>query len=197
MPGRTDLERRDRAVFALLMLTAVRDGALITLRLKHVDPADRCLWQNAKEVATKFCKSFRTYFLPGYPEAEQVISDWVRYQRETLLRGDATRSSQDCDGYWGGRRVSADRAFPRILEHPEPVRKSVREAFQQAGIRSFGPHRFRDMHARAVLRSGASIEKVWAVSQNLGHSSMITTLGSYGQLPDDRRRELIFDTSGN
>lgn len=196
MPGSTDLEKRDRAVFALLMLTAVRDGALITLRLKHVDPADRCLWQNAKEVATKYRKSFPTYFLPGYAEAEQVIADWVRYQRETLLRGDddplfpKTAMGSGEDGGFRAVGLSAD-----FWSTAAPVRKIVREAFQLAGIRPFGPHSFRHMHARAVLKSGASVEKVWAVSQNLGHSSMITTLGSYGQLPDDRRRELIRDES--
>jgi len=37
MPADTVLQRRDRAVMACLILTEARDGALISLRVKHVD----------------------------------------------------------------------------------------------------------------------------------------------------------------
>lgn len=196
MPNGTELEKRDRAAFALLTLTAARDGALITLRLKHVEPEEKCLWQNPKEVNTKFGKSIRTFFQQGYPEAERVIADWVRYQRETLLRGDEdplfpkTAMGTGDDG--GFRPIGLSHDF---WSTAAPVRKLVREAFERAGVRAFGPHTFRHMHARAVLKSGANIEQLWAVSQNIGHSSMLTTLGSYGQLPEDRRRALILGES--
>lgn len=88
MPDATSIQKRDRAIFALLMLTGVRDGALITLRLKHIDLAEMSVVQNPREVATKFGKSITTYFVQGFPQAETVIADWVHYQRETLLRGD-------------------------------------------------------------------------------------------------------------
>lgn len=192
----TDIERRDRAVFALLILTAVRDGALITLRLKHVDLVDRCLWQNAKEVDTKFGKSFRTYFQQGFPEAEAALEDWVRHQRDVLFRGaddplfPKTAMGLDDAGSFAAAGISR-----KHWKSAQPVREIVKHAFEAAGISPFGPHSFRHMHAREALRSGASVEEFWAVAQNLGHSSMLTTLKSYGQLPEHRRRELILGTN--
>lgn len=196
MPEGTDIERRDKAVFALLFLTAVRDGALISLRLKHVDPVDRCLWQNSKEVETKSGKTFRTYFQPGVPEAEAALAHWVCFQREKLLRGSDDplfpKTEMGLDEAGRFRAVGVSREHWRTAQ---PVRDIVRRAFEAAGIPPFGPHSFRHMHAREALRSGASVEEFWAVSQNLGHSSMLTTLRSYGQLPEHRRRELILGES--
>src|SRR5690606_32157418 len=37
MPASSPVEKRDRALLAFTILTGVRDGALISLRLKHVD----------------------------------------------------------------------------------------------------------------------------------------------------------------
>lgn len=196
MPDGGVLEKRDRAVFALLILTAVRDGALITLRLKHVDLCERSVWQNAKEVETKFGKSIRTFFQPGFDGAESALSEWVRHQRETLLRGDDDplfpKTEMGIGETGGFRAVGVARGF---WSTAAPVRSIVRLAFEKSGVQPFGPHSFRHMHARAALKSGASVEQLWAVSQNLGHSSMLTTLGSYGRLPEDRRRELILGGS--
>lgn len=193
MPSASDTDRRDRAVFALLLLTGIRDGALIGLRLKHIDTTEKWVWQNPKEdVQTKFGKAIRSYFFPGFPEAEAALADWITYQRQTLLRGDDDPlfpKTQVGVGTAGGfEAVGLTRGF---WSSAATVRKIVNEAFARVGVQSFGPHRFRHMHARRAMREGATVEEFWAASQNLGHSSMLTTLGSYGQLPEERRREII------
>ncbi len=65
MPDGLPTEKRDRAIVALTILTGVRDGALISLRLKHLDLSRMLLIQNPKEVATKFGKRIDTLSLPG------------------------------------------------------------------------------------------------------------------------------------
>ena len=37
MPSATEIEQRDRAVMAFTILTGIRDSAMVSLRLKHVD----------------------------------------------------------------------------------------------------------------------------------------------------------------
>ena len=49
MPCATDTERRDRALLAFTLLTGARDGAIIRLKVKHVDMAKNILIQNARE----------------------------------------------------------------------------------------------------------------------------------------------------
>jgi integrase len=56
MPSTTPRDMRDKAIFALLCLTGIRVGALITLRLKHVVLDDKSVMQNPREVATMFGK---------------------------------------------------------------------------------------------------------------------------------------------
>ena len=64
MPSDTDIQRRDRAAFALLMLTGARDSALAALRLQHVDLVERLIFQDGRTVNTKNAKTIETWFLP-------------------------------------------------------------------------------------------------------------------------------------
>lgn len=66
-------EMRDKAVFALLCLTGIRVGALVTLRIKRIDLDEKSVTQNPREVATKFGKSIDTFFAGGFPEAEEAL----------------------------------------------------------------------------------------------------------------------------
>ncbi len=58
MPATTEIERRDRAVIAFAILTGMRDRAIASIKLKHVDIDARRVDQDAREVSTKFSKSF-------------------------------------------------------------------------------------------------------------------------------------------
>ena len=65
MPATTDIERRNRALIAFTILTGARDGAIASFRLRHIDIAEGKIDQDAREVQTKFSKSFVTAFFPG------------------------------------------------------------------------------------------------------------------------------------
>lgn len=66
MPTDSPAQRRDRAMLAALFLFGVRDGALISLRLKHVDIDRKQVNQDAREVKTKFSKT----------SIVGLVSDW-------------------------------------------------------------------------------------------------------------------------
>lgn len=53
MPEVTDIDQRNKALFAFLMLTGARNDATASLRLKHINMIDRCVYQDAREVRTK------------------------------------------------------------------------------------------------------------------------------------------------
>ena len=191
-PCTTAIEKRDKAIFALFMLTAARIGALISFRIRHVDIEARALSQPGKDVATKFRKTMRTYFQPGYDEAEAAVAEWLIYQRDVMLRGGsdplfpATEIGVGENG--GFQAVGLTKAH---WSDTEPPRKIVRAIWENAGIEYFHPHSFRHMHVTAAMRAGATVEQLTAIGQNVGHENIATTIGSYGQLTEDRRRELI------
>jgi site-specific recombinase XerC len=64
MPTRTEIERRNHALIAFTILTGARDSAVASMKLKHLDLIERCIDQDARQVKTKFSKTFSTYFFP-------------------------------------------------------------------------------------------------------------------------------------
>jgi integrase len=77
MPTNTDVERRDRAIIAFVILTGARDGALPSFRLKHIDISAQTLFQDAREVRTKGRKTFTSIFFPVGPEPLQIVTEYV------------------------------------------------------------------------------------------------------------------------
>jgi integrase len=78
MPATDAIERRGRALAAFILLTGVRDGAVASLELKHVDLVERCVSQDGREVATKFGKSFSTWFFPVGDDVRRIVAETKR-----------------------------------------------------------------------------------------------------------------------
>lgn len=188
----TPIARRDRAVFALCMITAARVAALVSLRLKHVNLAEGFIDQDAREVRTKFAKTFATYFMPVSATAEAVFRDWVAELQADPMRGPdsplfpSTLMGLDEDGLF--RAVGLSDA---CWASTEPVRAILKRAFERAGLPYFNPHSFRDMLIRHAMALGLTAEGLKSWSQNLGHDEVLTTLTSYGVVPRHRQGELI------
>ena len=87
MPGSTDIERRDRALVVFTLMTGARGSALASMRLKPVDLAAGSVFQDVREVQTKFGKSFTTYFLNVGSDARQIVDAWVTYMLQEKLWG--------------------------------------------------------------------------------------------------------------
>ena len=87
MPAETEIERRNRALVAFILLTGARDSAVASAKLKHIDMASGCFYQDAREVKTKYSKTFTTAFFPVGEDIRQIVADWVGYLRREKLWG--------------------------------------------------------------------------------------------------------------
>ena len=87
MPATSEIERRDRALIAFTLLTGARDSAIASMKLKHVNLIAGSVNQDAREVKTKFSKTFTTYFFPVGDDVRQIVVDWVKYLQEEKLWG--------------------------------------------------------------------------------------------------------------
>src|SRR5260370_4238256 len=85
MPVTTEIERRNHALIAFTALTGVRDGALATLKLKHVDMDNGHVFLDAREVNTKFSKTFTVWFFPIGHDIRKIVVEWVYFLREQKL----------------------------------------------------------------------------------------------------------------
>ena len=87
IPVETDIERRDQAVMALLLLTGMRDAAVVSLKLKHISIERSHVFQDPREVNTKFSKAIDSFFLPVGDDVREIVAEWVRYLTTEKLFG--------------------------------------------------------------------------------------------------------------
>ena len=71
------------------------------------------------------------------------------------------------------------------------IRIIFRDAFVSAGLPYFNPHSFRDALVHLSQSLCQTLEEYKAVSQNLGHGDVLTTLNSYVKVFTTRQREII------
>lgn len=192
MPSETAIEKRDRALLAFTAITGIRDGALVTLKLKHFDEVRRLVLQNPNEVATKFSKRIDTFLFPLNGDFERIFLDWVDHLRNEELFGDydplfpKTAMGQDADQCFAVDGLSREH-----WSNAAPVRIIFKEAFRRVGLPEFTPHRFRDMIVSEMYRCGLTVSEFKAWSQNLGHEGAMTTLTSYGKIGLEEQRRLV------
>jgi integrase len=192
MPAGTVIERRDRAVVATAVLTGARDGALASLKMKHIDIVRACLIQDAREVKTKNRKTFTSWFFPVTGPFRAIVEAWVRELREDLLWGEDDPLFPATDTTVGpDKRFQAAGLKRRCWSGAQPIRDIFRRAFVAAGLPYFNPHTLRKTLALYGERICQSPEDMKAWSQNLGHDDVGTTFSSYGHVPSERQREII------
>lgn len=162
LPAETEIERRNRALIALAILSGARDSAIISFKLKHIDVENELIEHDARDVRTKRAKTFTTWFFPVGDDIRQIFVNWVSYLREEKGFGpdDPLFPKQKIaqDGNLEFAALGIDRAH---WANTNPVRELFRQACARAGL----PY--------------------------LGHENCLTTFSSYGAIQPSRQAEII------
>jgi integrase len=192
MPGDTEVQRRDRALVAFTILTGARDGAIASLKLAHIDIDEGCIDQDARQVNTKFSKSFVTTFFPVGDDIRTVVVDWVNYLRKDKLWGlgdplfPATKIAVG-----DKRQFQVTGLHRKHWSSAGPIRKIFKDGFSLVGLQYYNPHAFRKTLALLGGQLCKTPEEYKAWSQNLGHERVLTTFSSYGDVSGYRQAEII------
>ena len=192
MPITTDIERRNRALIAFTILTGARDGAIASFKLRHIDLAERKIDQDAREVQTKFSKSFVTTFFPVGDDIREAVADWVVYLRMEKLWGlDDPLFPATKVAVGDNLRFRAGGLDRKHWSNAGPIRTIFKEAFALTGLPYFNPHSFRKTLTLLGGQVCKSPEEYKAWSQNLGHEHVLTTFCSYGDISGHRQSEIM------
>lgn len=192
MPAETQIQKRDRALVTLAAVTNIRAGALVSLRVKHLDVSRMLVVQDPKEVPTKFGKRIDTFLLPLNEQFEAIVLEWRRFLRVEMLFGDddplfpKTAMGQDENNCFKATGLSREH-----WANASQARAIFKAAFREAELPEFTPHSFRHMIVSEMYRRGLSVAEFKAWSQNLGHEGAMTTLNSYGTLSVEEQGHLI------
>lgn len=192
MPTDTPLQRRDRAVIALIILTGARDAAARSLKLKHLDTSARMLFQDAREVQTKRAKTLTTVYFPVGEDFERIVADWkAELERDHHFGPDdplfpSTQVGVDDRGLFAAIGLTRE-----CWTSASPIRELFRNAFERAGLPYANPHSLRRTLMRVAYERKLTHKQLKAWSQNLGHESVITSVVSYGTLSPDEQADAM------
>jgi integrase len=177
---------------AFTLLTGARDSAIASMKLKHVDLVAGSVNQDAREVKTKFSKTFDTFFFPVGDEIREIVAQWVMYLRKEKLWGnDDPLFPATLVEHGASRQFEVAGLDKKCWSNATPIRTIFREAFAAAGLPYFNPHSFRNTLVRFGQELCKTPEQFKAWSQNLGHEQVMTTFTSYGVVGCQRQGEII------
>jgi len=192
MPTDSEIELRNRALIAFTLLTGARDSAIASMKLKHVDLSAGSVFQDAREVKTKFSKTFTTYFFPVGDDVRHIIEAWVKHLRKEKLWGNddplfpSTNMGLGANNHFEAIGLKRDH-----WRSAAPIRSIFRDAFARAGLPYFNPHSFRNTLVQLGETNCRTPEDCKTWSQNLGHEKVLTTFYCYGEVSGQRQGEII------
>jgi integrase len=194
MPTETVIDRRNRALVAFAILTGMRDRAMVSLSLRHVDltKSPPLVRQEPDRVDTKFSKNINTYFFPLGDDLQDVVIRWIEELRTEHLFGPndpvfpKTNVSLD-----QGKSFRANGIEAAHWRDASPVRAIFWRAFANAGLPYFSPHSLRHTLGHLMQSVCRTPRQIKAWSQNLGHENVATTLTSYGTIDPHEQGDVI------
>jgi integrase len=164
----------------------------LTVPLKHIDLDARTIFQDAREVRTKARKTFTSCFMPVGDEIREIVEDYVSFLRTQRGFGDNDplfpKTAMRSDPIVG---FVVDGLSRQHWSSGGPIRTIFREAFARAGVRYANPHSFRNTIVKRAYDLRLGLEELKAVSQSLGHKSLVTTVSAYGEVPHHREVEIM------
>lgn len=171
----TEVDMRDRALIAFLILTGMRISAVVSLPMQAFDPFKFVITQDPGfGVKTKNSKKILSTFLPIFwDEGEKIFLDWYNHLKN---KGFGPQKPI----FPASKSLSLKSVSDKFWQTSGPVREMIRERCKEAGVSYYNPHSFRHSAVAFMSERGLTEADKRAVSLVLGHENVGTTFGSYG-----------------
>ena len=190
MPDQSVLDKRNRAIFALAFLGALRADTLISLRLSDIDCGNKKIFQDAHRARTKNSKSLVVAWFPISEAFSDAVSDWIDLMEVGQFGPDDALFPPE--SAFCGQRNCRKRSAQIVPAMTSAY--AVTEAFKvacRAQNRTYTPHAAKHTIAAERDRRQLTAEQRKAWSQNMGHENEQITDTHYGKISDELRFELI------
>ena len=184
-----EVDRRDQALMALAFLSGMRIDAIVSLPLGCINMDAMFVTQDPEMgVRTKFAKRIPTTIFDIDKKSIDILRAWIKFLREEKLYTDAdplfpaTKVEQENPDSYSFAAITLDCKF---WKNANSAREIFKKRFKNAGVEYFTPHSFRHAVADIALSLCETPSDFKAVSQNLGHENIATTMFDYAKLPED------------
>lgn len=192
MPTGTEIERRDQAIMALLLLTCMRDAAAISLKLKHINIKHGYVFQDSRQVKTKFRKTIPTTFYPVGDDIEAIIRGWVQFLiTEKGFGPDDPLFPKTVNGHDEHHNFVPVGLGREHWANAKPVRDIFRETFDRVELPYVKPHSIRDTLTQLGHDLNLTPTQWAAWSINMGHETLLTTVLNYAPMTTERQAGIM------
>lgn len=190
MPETTNRHKRDKAILSLQALCALRISELRTVKIRSLIEEDGVwfVYVCPKNMQTKFAKTRQAVFVSLPDDIKKNVLNWRDYLISIGFKDNDPLFPVITNNFNQENLLEA-KLKKDSIKSDTTMRNVFKKCFINAGQEYINPHSFRKTVVRDAQKR--SPEFLNAVRQNLGHSSIDTTLNSYGQLSDyDQRRAI-------
>jgi integrase len=191
---KNEIASRDRALIAFTLLSGMRDQAIVTLPMGCFDKTKRAIDQNPRKgVKTKFSKLIPTAL---FPFDEKLLDYFLQWHSHLESKGFGSQAplfphAKAERGTDGLSFESATEVEPVFWQGTGRMREIFKKRSQEAALPYFPPHSYRHLAQDLAMKSCRTGEQIKAVSQNLGHEHIATTLSAYGTLSPERLSQVV------
>ncbi len=187
MPETNEMERRNKALFSLFLLTTPRMASIQQARIdriRYMKEYDAWAFiQDPRLQNTKFSRNITAFFIGDVPDIVENVVSWKMYLQEQGCKGTDYLFPKITSTFTPEREVVLVRSKDYIRSD-SMIRDIIKEAFQQNGLEYIKPHNLRHTIARLVKKEPNATDLMIALAQNMGQKNgMATLVTSYGGDP--------------
>lgn len=179
MPENTEMERRNKAIVSLFLLTTPRIGSLQQARIDRIKYfKDYEIWaliQDPRLQNIKYAKNITTFFIGDSDDIIQNIIRWRDYLVAKGLSGKDYLFPKITPSFTPDGVVKAEISRDYIKSSTQ-IRDIIKEAFLNNGLQYLKPHSFRHSIARKVRKEPDATNRLIALAENLGQKNGMAIL---------------------
>ena len=149
------------------------------------------VFQDPHHVNKKFSSSDKTNLWNFKPEMREIIIDYIKILRTENNFTDEDPLFPKIQMIVNQFKFEKDGFKKEFIKQPDVVRKELEQQFKNANLDYCTPHTMRHSLTNLFMGFDLTPEQLKAVSQNLSHKSLATTLNSYYQVHEFKQDQII------
>lgn len=194
MPIDTLIEKRDKAMISLCLLTTPRISALqsaIIGSIKYFKNQDSWAFiQNPNFVNTKNSNNITAYFIGNLQDIYQNVFDWIDCLKSQGFK-DEDPLFPRFKGSFTSEGLKTILFENKMIKSQTTIRKIFENAFKNNDLHYLKPHTFRHAITRKANELSNSSKWISVLNQNFGHKLDSVILSSYGTIADNKRGKIL------
>ncbi|MDD3014647.1 MAG: tyrosine-type recombinase/integrase [Candidatus Gastranaerophilales bacterium] len=190
-----EVDKRDKALIALAVLTGMRAESLMSVSIGAVNLNKmEVLQKNAK-----FGKEILTKIFNFDDEMQAYFIEWYKYLKEVKLYSNTDPLFPKTKARQTEENLSFvyDEVEPAFWQSHSSISNAIKNRAIQANLPAFSPHKYRHLSIYLALQKCKNGLEIKAISQHFGHEDVRTALETYSNLSSVQLSETLGKINNN